>query len=1265
MKRNLSKLLVAVLSLVLALGISVSAYAAEGDKPEDGKYALKSISSSLGMVGNHLLAPTTVTVKGDDALLVLTGDESVAKRFDEIYIGKYEDITEENADTIGIKGNESAGGTVSFSIPLKTSDLSATEPLYYVMRYKKGYSETHNGDWYKASTDHFFTLGEFTPVTVTELAIENKTNMFKAVSAALESLDGNEYLVASLSGAGYREMFKGIYEEAVANGTKTENWIHSYTNADGKLEFMIPVEDGESFIPVVAVSNSYYEKYLNGENDLARAFYPRQMTIDREAKTLVTDDYDQTIELTVNNDISMFKPGSKADLHIVGGPNSNTHKNLLTLYTDSTSVTKIRSGEAEIEKEAEVNEFGGYTFKDIPVETGKAIVIGSWSEKNSKYYDRTLYIDVAGKTAYFANAASEVVDFYGLTEEEAKALAKISATPELCGKLIDAIYVQKRDSDTDALCAAAKACWDALSEEQQEAVEGEDADPDYFGRDTGDASEDDPLNQDEIGDKEILVVSFGTSFNESRVKDICAVEKAIAEANPGWSVRRAFTAQIIINHIQAREGYKIDNMSQALQRAIDNGVKHLIVQPTHLMHGAEYDELVADLAKVSSKFESVDVAEPLLGEVGKDENEINDDKMITALAAVNETVEESEYETLDAMDAAKTAIVFMGHGTSHDANITYSQMQAQMNDLGYKNVFIGTVEGKPASTALPEVKKAVEKAGYNKVILRPLMVVAGDHANNDMAGDEEGSWYYGFVNGGEFEVEGADAPVNIGEGFGAENVTCQIAGLGRIPEIQALYVAHTDIVRAAQVDQLIEQIYVQTRTSETDEQCAAAKAAWDALTEDQKLFVEEYDYFGRDTGDASADDPLNQDEIGENEILVVSFGTSFNDSRAKDIGGIEKAVAEANPGWSVRRAFTAQIILNHVQARDNVKMDNMSQALQRAIKSGVKNLVVQPTHLMHGAEYDELVEDLKKVESKFESVKIAEPLLGEVGADETAVNEDKEAVAKAAVAEAVKVAGFDSVDKMAEAGTALVFMGHGTSHKAAITYSQMQAQMNALGYQNVFIGTVEGNPASTALPEVKKAVEAAGYKKAILRPLMVVAGDHANNDMADDEPGSGSWFDGFANGGEFEVEGADKPVDIGAGFGAENVTCQIEGLGRIADIQKIYVAHTKAVIEDTPEPVVKKKANPMTVKAKKITAKAKKTTTFKKAKAFTVKKAQGKVTFKKIKGDKKVTISKTGKVTVKKGLKKKTYSIKVKVTAAGNANYKSKSKTVTLKVKVK
>ena len=356
--------------------------------------------------------------------------------------------------------------------------------------------------------------------------------------------------------------------------------------------------------------------------------------------------------------------------------------------------------------------------------------------------------------------------------------------------------------------------------------------------------------------------------------------------------------------------------------------------------------------------------------------------------------------------------------------------------------------------------------------------------------------------------------------------------------------ADADQAAADEVAALIDAIYVQARTEETDAQCEAAKAAWDALTDAQKALVEgeeaSPDYFGLDTGDASKDDPRNQDEIGEKELLVVSFGTSFNDSRVADIKSIEDALQEANPDWSVRRAFTAQIIINHIQARDGEKIDNMEQALERAVANGVKQLVVQPTHLMHGAEYDEMCDAIDKVRDKFESVEIAEPMLGEVGNDATIINADKEAVAKAVVAAALSESGYESTAAAKEAGVAYVLMGHGTAHVAKVTYSQMATQMDKLGYENVFIGTVEGEPEDTSCEAVIAAVKEAGYTTVVLRPLMVVAGDHANNDMAGAD--EDSW----------------KTMFEAAGF---TVNCQISGLGRIADVQALYVAHAKAAID--------------------------------------------------------------------------------------------------------
>ncbi|SFG75332.1 Cobalamin biosynthesis protein CbiK, Co2+ chelatase [Oribacterium sp. WCC10] len=380
-------------------------------------------------------------------------------------------------------------------------------------------------------------------------------------------------------------------------------------------------------------------------------------------------------------------------------------------------------------------------------------------------------------------------------------------------ELIDAIYVQQWTEDTDARCKEAKDAWDSLTDAQKELVSGEEADPDYFGRDTGDASKDDPLNADDIGENELLVVSFGTSFNDSRATDIGGIEKALIKAYPDWSVRRAFTAQIIINHVQARDDEKIDNVEQALERAVKNGVKNLVIQPTHLMHGAEYDELSDTVESYRDKFTSVVIAEPLLGEVGEAADSVNEDKKTVAEAITEEAVKTAGYQDVKLASDDSTAFVFMGHGTSHAASVTYSQMQAQMSELGYDNVFIGTVEGKPADTSCENVIEKVKSKGFRKVILRPLMVVAGDHANNDMAGDEEDSWKSQFAASGAFD-----------------EVDTQISGLGGIEAVQAVYVDHAGVA--------IDSVSGETATSKKAETAAElSDGTYDAaFTTDSGMF---------------------------------------------------------------------------------------------------------------------------------------------------------------------------------------------------------------------------------------------------------------------------------------------------------------------------------------------------------------------------------------------------------------------------------------------
>ena len=279
-------------------------------------------------------------------------------------------------------------------------------------------------------------------------------------------------------------------------------------------------------------------------------------------------------------------------------------------------------------------------------------------------------------------------------------------------------------------------------------TEAEDDEEDYT---TGDASLDNVRNQDEIGEKELLVASFGTSFNDNRRLTIGAIENAMEEAFPDYSVRRGFTAQIIIDHVEKRDGIHIDNMDEALERAINNGVKTLVVQPTHLMNGLEYDELTGQLAEYADSFEQVAVGEPLL---------TSDDDFNRVMKAIVEAT--AEY------DDGETAICFMGHGTEAASNEVYGKMQDLLKANGYDNYYVGTVEAEPS---LEDVLTAVQAGSYKKVVLEPLMIVAGDHANNDMAGDEEDSWKTEFENAG-YEV------------------TCILRGLGELPEIQQILVEH-------------------------------------------------------------------------------------------------------------------------------------------------------------------------------------------------------------------------------------------------------------------------------------------------------------------------------------------------------------------------------------------------------------------------------------------------------------------------------------------
>ena len=514
----------------------------------------------------------------------------------------------------------------------------------------------------------------------------------------------------------------------------------------------------------------------------------------------------------------------------------------------------------------------------------------------------------------------------------------------------------------------------------------------------------------------LLAVSFGSSFNETREANIDAIEADLQVAYPEYEVRRAFTSQIIIDILEEREGMEIDNIEEAMERLVADGVKEVVIQPTHVMPGFEYDDVMAVIAEYADKFDSVKTGDPLLT------SDKDFDALVAAIA-----------EETAVYNEEGTAVVFMGHGTHHEANATYARLQKRLHAAGLTNYFVGTVEGAPL---VEDVLASVQATDAAKVVLLPLMIVAGDHANNDMAGDEEGSWKDVFTKAG-YEVE------------------CVLKGLGEYAGARQMLVEHAG-----------------------------------AAIEGQK--------------------PV---------MLAVSFGTSYNETRALTIDAIEENLQASYPEYEVRRAFTAQIVIDILEERDGHEIDNIEEAMERLVADGVKEVVIQPTHVMTGFEYDDVVAAVSEYEGKFDSLKISQPVV--------AADADYDALVASLIEE---TAAYDTE------GTAIVFMGHGTHHEANATYAKLQQKLTDAGKANYFIGTVEAAP---SLDDVLAAVEATDATKVVLLPLMIVAGDHASNDMAGDE--EGSWKDAFTKAG-YEVE------------------CVLEGLGEYAGVQQILIDHAAAAI---------------------------------------------------------------------------------------------------------
>ena len=622
----------------------------------------------------------------------------------------------------------------------------------------------------------------------------------------------------------------------------------------------------------------------------------------------------------------------------------------------------------------------------------------------------------------------------GAAENAAESAASeaASAVSEAADAAEEAVS-EAADAAEEAVSEAADAAEEAVSEAAEAASDAAEAVSE--AAEDAEAPADTAEGEAAASDQELLVVSFGTTFDNSRTITIGGIENALREAYPNFKVRRAFTADLVIERIEEASGVKIDNVTEALDRAVEDGIKTLVVQPTHLMSGFEYTDLSEALKEYEDKIDTIVLSDPLL----------TDDSDFEAVA--NAIVDKTA-----SYDDGETAIVFMGHGTEAESNGVYAKMQETLTGLGKENYYIGTVEAEPS---LEDVMAAIDGKGYKKVVLSPLMVVAGDHANNDMAGDEEDSW--------KTQLEAA--------GY---EVTCVLEGLGQNYDIQSLYVKHA---------------------------AAAIEAAGASV--DKNVAVDTVS-------------EVNSDKA----ILAVSFGTTFDNSRNITIGGIENALRESFPEYQVRRAFTADLVIERIAEASGVKIDNVTEALDRAVEDGIKELIVQPTHLMNGFEYTDLRDALENYTDKFDKLVLSDPLLTD--------DSDFEAVANAIVD---RTASYDDGE------TAIVFMGHGTEAESNGVYAKMQETLAGLDKANYYIGTVEAEP---SLEDVMAAIDGKGYKRVVLRPLMVVAGDHANNDMAGDE--EDSW----------------KTVLEGAGY---EVVPVLQGLGQVSEIQQIYVAHAKAAIE--------------------------------------------------------------------------------------------------------
>ena len=418
MKRSYCSVLVLILSLIMAMSMSVSVFADEEAESfddsttlPDGEYVVASGDYSIvkpdgSDVKNPLTCKKIIVSEGKAKGVFETKSSSLTH----VYNGVIEEESSSEGEIITLFDPENPD--VEVPDVYKATDLPEGETGKSVVFPVDLNKDITIASRTKAGNNYRWVKYIY-HITKDEYTITNRSDMINVIAANVESNEGQDTLVFVLSSTGYRDLFKGTFKEAVDNDDNEENWVHGVLNAAGKYEFRIPLTAEETSIPIVTISKRYYDKYKAGENALERAFYPRLLELDKANTALYTDDYQGSFDAAITNNISKFKPGTIAGMHVTGGPYSNSYaiKMKLTMESDSYDAVKADSysnyaGTITIGEPVEISISEGNVFEGIPVLPGPQI-LKFRSKNNGNWYNRKITIDLDNKTAVFDPLSEE------------------------------------------------------------------------------------------------------------------------------------------------------------------------------------------------------------------------------------------------------------------------------------------------------------------------------------------------------------------------------------------------------------------------------------------------------------------------------------------------------------------------------------------------------------------------------------------------------------------------------------------------------------------------------------------------------------------------------------------------------------------------------------------------------------------------------------------------------------------------------------------